>query len=187
MVAAFLFAGRRVSADWQAKPVVCLSPIDLRPMLSLQRSSGVITSGHFTTLSPSESPAFWDFARAIKGSILSAQSLDAAENGHAWHTEDAGSRVRPVRSEHVPSSGPEHDLKLSNYGDPKVRTEYGALRLRGLYPSHLSGGPSAQCVSAITIDGELCVCHAAREMLPSLLGDSLALLQEACVESSQTV
>jgi len=187
LVAAFLFAGRRVSADWQTNPVVCLSPIDLRPMLSLQRSSGVITSGHFTTLSPSESPAFWDFARAIKGSILSSQSLDGARKGMLGIRKMLAHECDPYDPSAFPTGGPEHDLKLSNYGDPKVRTDYGALQLRALYPSHLSGQVSTQCVSAITVDGKLCVCHVSREMLPSLLEDSLTLLREACVEASQTV
>ena len=35
LIAAFFLAGRRSSQRWHTAPVVCFSPIDLRPMLSL--------------------------------------------------------------------------------------------------------------------------------------------------------
>jgi hypothetical protein len=180
LVAAFLFAGRRRSSEWQTRPVVCLSPIDLRPLLFLETSCGVITSGHFTTLDPSENPAFWDLARSIKEEMRSSQSLDAARTGMLRIRKMLEREWDPYDLSTFDPAGPAHDLKISNYGDPKVRTDYGTLRLRALYPSHLSGQPGTQSVSAITIDGELCICHVAREILPSLLEDSLALLREAC-------
>jgi hypothetical protein len=186
LVAAFLFTGRRLSPHWQTRPVVCLSPIDLRPLLSLQRSCGVITSAHFTTLTPSEIPAFWDFARAIQEAMRGSRSLDAARTGMLGLRKMLAREWDPYDLSTFDPAGQAHDLKISNYGDPKVRTDYSTLRLRALYPSHLSGQPGTQSVSAITIDGELCVCHAAREILPSLLEDSLALLREACTESLQT-
>ncbi|MBV9264569.1 MAG: hypothetical protein JO061_00225 [Acidobacteriaceae bacterium] len=73
-----------------------------------------------------------------------------------------------------------HDLMISNYGDPGVRTRFGDLNLKALYPSVITGGINTQSISAVTIDGKLYITHISRQPFPALVEDACAILLEAC-------
>lgn len=185
LVAAFLLAGRRLSSKWQTQPVVCNSPIDLRPLLASEKSSGVVTSAHFTVLSPEDSPAFWDFARKIREEIRSTQNIQVSRTLLLRVRSMLAQEMDPYDLSTL-KIGVNHQLKLSNYGKPLEKTDYGALRLTALYPNCVIGEPDTQAISVITVNGALCLCHVSREPFPSLLADSLALLQEVCDEPDET-
>jgi hypothetical protein len=73
-----------------------------------------------------------------------------------------------------------HDLMISNYGDTGVRTTFGDLTLKALYPSVITGGINTQSISAVTADGRLYITHISRQPLPALVEDACAILLGAC-------
>ena len=77
LVTAFILAGRELSPSWCEHPVVCLSPIDLRPVLKLGGVSGVPLMVHPTVAIPEEI-MFWDFARRAKAEISKSQTREGA-------------------------------------------------------------------------------------------------------------
>ena len=72
-----------------------------------------------------------------------------------------------------------HDLMISNYGDPGVRTSFGYLTLTALYPSVITGDVNTQSISVLTVAGKLHITHISRQPFPSLVEDACAILQEA--------
>jgi hypothetical protein len=67
-----------------------------------------------------------------------------------------------------------------------VRTRFGRLTLRALYPSVLSGFGDTQSISMITVGGTLYISHASRQPIRSLVEDALAILRDACAVSPVT-
>jgi len=187
LIAAFFLAGKRCSQRWRTAPVVCFSPIDLRPMLGLRGSAGVLISVHPSVMQPSDSSPFWEFARELKRDMLRSQTKEFVGLGM--------SAVRDVvREESDPDDLStidakefyDHDLMISNYGDPGVRTGFGRLKLKALYPSVITGGVNTQSISVLTVDGALHVTHISRRPFPSLMDDACIILRDACGASSTT-
>jgi hypothetical protein len=185
LLAAFLLAGRQLAERWRTSPVVCLSPIDLRPMLELYGVPGPIIGVHPSVMQPSDNLPFWEFARALKKDMLPSQTKEV--------TAKSMKAVRDVLDREGDPDDPKtidpegffkHDLMISNYGDPGVRTNFGRLTLRALYPSVVSGVGDTQTISMVTVDGTLYITHASRQPFRLLVEDALAILRDACAVSS---
>jgi hypothetical protein len=73
-----------------------------------------------------------------------------------------------------------HDLMISNYGDPAVRTKFRHLTLTALYPSVITRGIDTQSISAVTVDGALYMTQISRQPMPTLVEDACAILLDAC-------
>lgn len=186
LLAAFFLAGKHGSERWRTAPVVCLSPVNLRPMLNLAETPGVLIGMHPSVMQPSDDLPFWDFARKLKEELHASQSKEVAALG-----------VQVVRNLVKRESNPDelstffdpgeaiyHDLMVSNYGDPGVRTDFGSLQLKALYPSVASGRVETQTISAVTVNGAMCITLISRHPLPSLVKDACAILRDACAAFS---
>jgi len=185
LLAAFLLAGRQLAERWRTAPVVCRSPIDLRPMLELYGIPGLIIGTHRSVMQPSDNLPFWEFARVLKKDMLPSQTKEVTAKALKAVREVLGREGDP---DDVTTIDPErhfkHDLMISNYGDPGVRTSFGGLSLRALYPSVASGFGDTQAISMVTVDGTLYITHTSRQPLRSLVEDALAILRDACAVSS---
>ena len=173
LVTAALIVGRRNAINWRERTVICLSPMDLRPLLGLSDVAGVLTTIHPTILGPSNPIAFWDFARSLKRSMQTSYTLEAARRGALAVKQVVSAEADPYDPTTVDAGGFfDHDIMVSNYGDGALRTQYGRLRLTSLYPAHISGSrPDTQTLSAITMDGILHINHASRAPIAHLLDD----------------
>jgi hypothetical protein len=182
LVAAFITAGQHSFIPWRTEPVVCLSPIDLRPLLKLEQAAGVLTTIHPTIAMPTDRPEFWDFARTVSTAMPGSRTIEAARGGTLAVREVVSHEPDPYDPATVDRRGFfNHHLMVSNYGAGEYRTDFGSLKLAALYPSHISGGtPDTQTISAITVAGALHVTHASRAPIPSFLKDSLTLLLASC-------
>jgi hypothetical protein len=181
LVAAAVLTAKRQSNIWQTKPLVCLSPVDLRTMLSLGNAAGVLTTVHPTIVTPTDVPRFWDFARAVTGSIRSTISVNTARQGVVATRAVVDRETDPYDLNTIDRDGFfDHDMMITNYGVGKVRSQYGHLKMVALYPSHFSGGvPQTQTISAITVNGTLHLNHVSRQPLPSFLDTVLEELRHA--------
>jgi len=61
LVAALVLAGRRYSKPWCSSPVRCLTTIDLRSIVDLPETPGVLLTARQTVVEPSLSQTFWDW------------------------------------------------------------------------------------------------------------------------------
>ncbi len=68
-----------------------------------------------------------------------------------------------------------------------MRTSFGRLKLKALYPAVLSGDIDTQAISVITLNGALHITHASRKPLPSLVEDACEILTEASAVSPLVV
>jgi hypothetical protein len=185
LLAAFFLAGRQLAEQWRTSPVVCLSPIDLRPMVELYGMPGPIIGVHPSVMQPSDNLPFWEFARALKKDMLPSQTKEVTAKAMKAVREVLDREGDPDDTKTIDPEGFfKHDLMISNYGDPGVRTSFGRLRLGALYPSVVSGVGDTQTISMVTVDGTLYITHASRQPFRSLVEDALAILRDACAVSS---
>jgi len=187
LIAAFFLAGRRSSQRWRAAPVVCFSPIDLRPMLGLSGAAGVLISVHPSVMQPSDNLPFWEFARELKQGMRASQTKAVTASGlkavrEVVHCEGDPDDLNTID----PKAFYNHDLMISNYGDPGVRTQFGHLTLKALYPSVITGDVNTQSISVLTVDGALHITHISRQPFPSHVTDACDIFLNACGLSSAT-
>jgi hypothetical protein len=184
LIAAFFLAGRRYSERWRAAPVMCFSPIDLRPILGISDAAGAVISVLPSVMQPSDDLPFWEFARKLKEGMRALQTRESIALGLNAVREVVRREGDPDDLNTIDAKGfYNHDLMISNYGDPGVRTDFGQLRLKGLYPSVISGGIDTQTISVLTVEGALHITHISRRPCPSLVTDACTILLGACCVS----
>ena len=177
LVAALTMAGKRFSEEWNAAPVRCMSPIDMRRTLGIPDAIGVLISSHHAPVLTPEGASLWDIARTVRKDMLSAQSAYGAR-----HLLGALSSM--VAEEHNAQDlyqyvlkGPSvHELMVTNYAGYQVRTEYGDLKIENLFTGSPSIIPDLQKVSVLTVNGRLGMTLVARHVFPTLLEDAREIL-----------
>lgn len=181
LIAAFFLAGRHSSERWRTAPVVCFSPVDLRPMLNLPGAPGALIGMHSSVMLASDHSRFWEFARELKQDIRASQTKEFTALLMNAAREVVQREGDPDDLSTIDAKGfYKHDLLISNYGDPGVRTDFGDLKLKALYPSVVTGDIDTQSISLLTVAGTLHIIHISRRPLPSLVEDACAILQDAC-------
>jgi len=180
LIAAFFLAGRRSSQRWHTAPVVCFSPIDLRPMLSLSNAAGALITVHPSVMQPSDNLPLWEFARVLKQGMRPSQTKEVTALGLNAVREVVQREGDPDDLSTIDAKGfYNHDLMISNYGDPGVRTRFGHLTLKALYPSVITGDLNTQSISVLTVAGKLHITHISRQPFLSLVEDACATLLDA--------
>lgn len=180
LVAALTLAGKRYSEEWDAGPVRCVSPIDMRRTLGISEAAGLLISSHHGPVLTPDGASFWDIARKARKDILPAQSADGPRHL-------LGTLSSMVAEEHNAQDlyrsvleGPfVHELMVTNYADYQVRTEYGHLKVEDLFTGSPSIIPSPQKVSVLTVNGRLGMTLVARDVFPTLLEDAREILTRA--------
>jgi hypothetical protein len=179
LVAALTLAGKRHSREWNAGPVRCMSPIDMRRMLGIPDAAGMLISSHQAPILTPDGVSFWDIARTVREEMLPAQSADGARNllralsSIVAEEHNARDLYRSVLN------GPwVHELMVTNYAGYRVRTQYGGLTIENLFTGSPSFIPDLQKVSVLTVDGRLGMTVVARDMFPTLLGDAREILTQ---------
>jgi Phthiocerol/phthiodiolone dimycocerosyl transferase C-terminus len=84
LVAAFTFAGRRLSPDWQTYPVRVVSPVNNRKLLGLVDQCALAIIFPMGAYAPHSQDRLWNVARAVKEeltSVRTAAGLSAVFSG----------------------------------------------------------------------------------------------------------
>ena len=75
-----------------------------------------------------------------------------------------------------------HDIMLSNLGQVRFGTQFGALHLEAVWgPSISMGFAGAQTVGVTTVNGRMDLLHTSFEPIELLLEETEAILTSACV------
>ena len=177
LVAALTLAGKRYSKEWNAGPVRCVSPIDMRRTLGIPDAAGLLISSHHGPVPTPDGASFWDIARTVRENMLPAQNAYRARqllielSSMVAEEHNAQDLYRSVLE------GPfVHELMLTNYAGYQVRTEYGNLRIENLFTGSPSIIPALQKVSVLTVNGRLGMTLVARDVFPTLLEDAREIL-----------
>jgi len=177
LVAALTLAGKRSSEEWNAGPVRCSSPIDMRRTLGTPDTIGVLISTHHAPVLTPDGASFWDIARKVREDMLPAKSADGAR-------QLLGRLSSMVAEEHNAQDlyrsvleGPfVHELMVTNYADYQVRTEYGHLKVENLFTGSPSIITALQKVSVLTVNGRLGITLVSSNVFPTLLEDAREIL-----------
>jgi hypothetical protein len=181
LVAASAVAGRHYREAWRTAPIRYAVPMDVRTVLSILDSPGLLVSAHLGRIEPSPDHSFWDLARTISDDLAKSRTREAVLAGML--------RLRQLMEiEHDPAgflalqrkSPMQHDLMVTNYGNARVRTAFGPLKLNALSSGSASGDVDTQKISAITVDGQMMMTHLSPAPFPSLLDDTRAVLARMC-------
>jgi hypothetical protein len=177
LVAALTLAGKRYSEAWNAGPVRCMSPIDMRRTLGIPDAAGVLFSTYLAPVLTPDGASFWDIARTVREDMLPALRADGARNlldalsSMVAEEHDAGDLYRSVLE------GPlAHELMVTNYAGYRVRTEYAGLHIENLFTGGPAFRPALQKVSVLTVNGRLGMTVVARNVFPTLLRDAREIL-----------
>ncbi|WP_130418441.1 phthiocerol/phthiodiolone dimycocerosyl transferase family protein [Edaphobacter modestus] len=177
LVAALTLAGKRYSEKWNAGPVRCMSPIDMRRTLGIPDAAGVLISSYLAPVLTPDGASFWDIARTVREDMLPALRADGARNL-------LGALSSMVAEEHNARDlyrsvlkGPwAHELMVTNYAGYRVRTEYAGLNIENLFTGSPAFIPALQKVSVLTVNGRLGMTVVARDAFPTLLRDAREIL-----------
>ncbi len=177
LVAALTLAGKRYSEEWNAGPVRCVSPIDMRRTLGIPHAAGLLISSQNGPVPTPDGASVWDIARKVREDMLPAQSAHGAR-------QLLGTLSSMVAEEHNAHGlyrsvleGPfVHELMVTNYAGYQVRTEYGNLKVENLFTGSPSIIPALQKVSVLTVNGRLGMTLVARDVFPTLLEDAREIL-----------
>jgi hypothetical protein len=177
LVAALTVAGRRHSKEWNAGPVRCVSPIDMRRPLGIPHAVGVLISSHHAVVPTPDGASFWEIARAVRKDILPAQSAHGARHLlSALSSMVAEERNAQDLYRSVLEGPLVHELMVTNYAGYQVRTKYGNLRVENLFTGSPSIIPSMQKVSVLTVNERLGMTLVAHNVFPTLLEDAREIL-----------
>ena len=179
IAAAVVLAGRAISPVWRQNPVRVFSPISLRDLLDVQDDCVVALSAGITAMDPSPDDDLWDLARTIKQELTpqqSKQGLAAALGFFDMATAD-GADSAAVSSISAELIG--FDFMLTNLGREPFHAHIGDLTIEALWgPVINQGYEGEQTISAVTINGSLCLVHTSVSPVKSLLGASINLLRQ---------
>jgi hypothetical protein len=118
-------------------------------MLGISDAAGAVISVVPSVIQPSDDLPFWEFARKLKEGMRTLRTRESIASGLNAVREVVRREGDPDDVNTIDAKGfYNHDLMISNYGDPGVRTDFGHLSLQGLYPSIISGAIETQTISS---------------------------------------
>jgi hypothetical protein len=177
LVAALTVAGERHSEEWNAGPVRCVSPIDMRRPLEIPHAVGVLISSHHAVVPTPDGASFWEIARAVRKDMLPAQSAHGARHLLSTLSSMVAEERNAQDLYRSVLEGPlAHELMVTNYAGYQVRTKYGNLRVENLFTGSPSIIPSRQKVSVLTVNERLGMTLVAHNVFPTLLEDAREIL-----------
>jgi hypothetical protein len=145
-----------------------------------QSTAGVLISVYPSVMQPSDHLSFWESARKFKQGMRDLQTKEAFTRGLSAVREVVQREGDPDDLSTIDPRGfYNHDLLISNYGDPGVRTDFGHLELKAVYPAVITGDIDTQSVSALTVNGALHMTHISRRPFPSFLEQTCSILCDA--------
>ena len=179
LVAAMMVAGGNHRESWRTQPISYGVPIDVRPLLFMPATPGLLVSGYFGEVQPMPQRSFWDLARTVSRAVATARTREEVltlvlRGRQLMEVEYDPTELLAMYRQGGPLG---HELVVTNYGAPQKRTAFGPLTLKALSASSPAG--NTQKVSAITVDDRMMLTHVSPDPFPSLLEHALAVLTDA--------
>jgi NRPS condensation-like uncharacterized protein len=185
LCAALVLAGRKTSNTWRKQSVRVMSPINVRAHLGAGEACGLYLGGAgMVTFQPGDSKAFWELARFAKKAISPSQTFQSLST--SLHRLEAimtkGMDVETAAQ--IAAGAFARDLMVSNLGQMPYESEFGKLKLEGVWgPTALQGLDGEQNVGVATTNGAIRLLHASYFLIPHLLENTELILRAACEDA----
>jgi len=181
LISALVLAGRQVCPEWRERAVCVLSPIEIRSLLNQGEDCAVRTSAGLGSVAPDVYPDFWEIARRAKRDLAGAQTLEGVTATLGVIDEVARRGLDREAAEQMLEQGFAHDILLTNLGNLRYETGFGALKLKALWGPAVMGQGNRQTIGVATANGVLCLLHTSQRPIPSLLEAAEQILISACL------
>jgi uncharacterized RmlC-like cupin family protein len=179
LCAAFVIAGRQVSAGWRDSALRIMSPINIRPLLEVGESCGVFVSAAKSTFDGKEM-GFWELARDAKAAIAVGQTRDGVMASLSTMGEVFGKGAEIATAANFAADAFAHEGILTNLGVLTFNNRFGALKLESIWgPAVLAGIEGEQVIGVTTVNGSLCLTHTSHTPLEGLLEAMRSVLVDA--------
>jgi uncharacterized RmlC-like cupin family protein len=179
LCAAFVIAGRQVSAGWRDSALRILSPINTRPLLEVGESCGVFVSATTSTLD-GQAVGFWELARDAKAAIAIEQTRDSVMASLSTIGEVVGKGAEIATAANVLADAFAHEGVLTNLGVLPFDNRFGALTLENMWgPAVQAGMEGEQTIGVATVNGSICLTHTSHTPLEGLLEAMRSVLVDA--------
>lgn len=180
-LAAALTLARTHLADAPSVPARILSPIDTRKLLGLTDECALVVEAAVTRPAQEPGDTFWDLARRTTDALVSVRTLAGVRQARAPLCQASAGGLDVAAAAGLFAQVYGHHSLLSNLGAVRFGSDFGALRLTGMWgPAVLFGLTGAQTVGAITVDGVISLLHTSYHPIPALLTTAERLLAVAC-------
>ncbi|CAB3771143.1 hypothetical protein [Paraburkholderia humisilvae] len=176
LCAAVMLAGRALSRSWRDNTVRCSSSIDSRALFGANEQLGVFEAQRCTELEPLTPPSFWEVARTVTQNLAVRTSAVESAGGFSTPVLDMISAGADPDQLVISNRQRAPTLRIDNYGQLAIPSEYGRLRVKWVTPAAMHGAPHTQSLSVASVDGLLCITNVSAEPVPSLLGNARRLL-----------
>jgi hypothetical protein len=178
LVAAAVIAGRQLSQEWNERSLVCLTPVDNRPLLHLPDQPGLLFSGHVDVIAPSAELLFWDLAEATSQGLANRRSLEEAREAVGRTREYLMREVSEHSLGQMLSDTAGLDLMITNMGNIDFDQSQD-FTVEELWFSTAAAKHTTQTIAAATVKGRLFLTHTSLEPIPMLLATMHEVLREA--------
>jgi hypothetical protein len=179
LCAAFVIAGRQVSAGWSHSALRMMSPINTRPLLEVGESCGVFVNAATSTFD-GQAIGFWELARDAKAAIAVGQTRDGVMASLSAMGEVVGKGAEIATAANFAANAFAHEGMLTNLGVLTFGNRFGALKLENMWgPAVLAGMDGEQTIGVSTVNGSICLTHTSHTPLEGLLEAMRSVLVDA--------
>jgi hypothetical protein len=151
LCAAFVIAGRQVSAGWRDSALRMMSPINTRPLLEVGESCGVFVNAATSTFD-GQAISFWELARDAKAAIAVGQTRDGVMASLSTMGEVVGKGAEIATAANFAANAFAHEGMLTNLGVLTFGNRFGSLKTCGDRPSWLDWKADRRLVSRLLMD-----------------------------------
>jgi hypothetical protein len=179
--AAFSIACWETFDELRDAPIRVMSPIDTRKLLGLGEDCAFLVDATVVAIEPSEATTFWEIARLSTARLGKAQALDsiAASKRATYQMVQQGLDVPNAAG--MLSQGFAHEVLLTNLGNLPYATDFGSLKLQGVWgPIVSTRFVNSHTIGVTTTNGALRLLHTTFAPAESLLQSVEEILITAC-------
>lgn len=185
--ASVLIASREMRPEWANKKIELISPICSRRALQLDDNYGLNITTHAVYFEGEQHLSFWDIARLAKDGLAGTDTVEHVKNYIDFFRRLTFKSADINKMTEVLKNAFNHELMVTNLGNVKYDTNFGALKLKALYgPMVRSGKGNEQTIGVITNDGSLCLTNTSDNPIDGLLEAMVQIMAKAC-ETSQEI
>jgi hypothetical protein len=180
LCAAFVIAGRRVSAGWRDSALRIMSPINTRALLEVGESCGVFVSATASAFD-GQAIGFWELARDARAAITIARTRDGVMATLSTMGDVVGKGAEIGTAANFAADALAHEGMLTNLGILTFDNRFGALKLESMWgPAVLAGTEGEQTIGVTTVNGSICLTYTSHTPLEGLLEAMRSVLVDAC-------
>ncbi|MFC0691349.1 phthiocerol/phthiodiolone dimycocerosyl transferase family protein [Paraburkholderia humisilvae] len=181
LCAALLHSGRNATPEWRERPVVILSPVDMRLQWGIEDDCGCFLTSAAASLGPAPDQTLWETARAAVAGLNAAAARESVRESTRRLRDMLEGGLDAAGAVRLRQTAIARDVMVTNLGNIRFDPTLGPFRLTALWgPLAMSGYPGNHTVGVSTVNGNASLTLASRVPPPRFLEYARDLLFDAC-------